>query len=169
MDRETWIDAFNLLRRWGRTKTLFADANLPGFDIGRAVETGLNMLADALGKQARRARVFLDGGQQRGTRKLHGMRVFSPGAGAKADDAILERLDALGQKARQVSLVTSDRALAAAARGRGAQIVTVESFVCGFDSKRPTARAPHPDKHRQLDRSEVEAWMRIFNQDSDPD
>ncbi len=86
--------------------------------------------------------------------------VYAP-AGRSADDEILRRLER--GNPRTVTVVTSDRGLARAARSRGARVLTCEQLL-----ERMASRArgrPGPEPAAAPD--EVEYWLRKF-QGQDP-
>lgn len=169
MSDETWIDGFNLLRRWRKTAGLFADARQPGFDLAGALDAGLTHLSRALGKSRGRVRVFMDGGGERQTGRAHGLRVLYPGPGGKADAALITAVDGRGERARLVTVVTSDRALAQAVRVRGARVQTVEDYVKTLSTRRQKNDSAEDRAHkdRTLSPDEVQAWLDVFSEEDE--
>lgn len=168
MAEELWIDGFNLFHQWSRTREAFR----PGGDIASAQEHALRTLARALDRAAPRTVVFMDGGPERTAFTVGRMRVRYPGPGAKADDLMVERLQA--KRAGQVRAVTDDRLLRDTLRARGAKTVGVEAFIrdrlaTPGTSRGADERPEEREKHRELTPDEVEAWVREFEgEEPDP-
>lgn len=165
---EIWIDGFNLLYRWRETAALFQ----PGSDIVTAQELGLRLLSRRLGVRRGRCLVFMDGGVRRESLSADGLRVRYPGPGAKADDLLEEALRAReGRHHRDLTVVSSDRVLAADLRRQGARIMTAEEFITGvLQAAQPVDRRDRPvdrERTRPLSEGEVDYWLREFGEDPD--
>ena len=96
------------------------------------------------------------------------VRVVFSDAGQTADSRILEELDGHPRPA-ECTVITSDRALAKAARERGAKVVGVEEFIAAMErrAKARQTRGSQPaadDKPEgKLNAGEVEDWIRYFD------
>ncbi len=83
--------------------------------------------------------------------------VFAP-TGRSADGILRERIRR-ARDPRGLIVVTSDQAIGAEARARGARVVRSEEFAAQLSAP-PPAVAPKPDE--DLSPREVEEWLRIF-------
>ena len=100
-----------------------------------------------------------------------GIHVRFAGAGIKADDHII-RLVQRSSAPKRLTVVTSDREIARAARRRRARVVSSEAFLARLsedhrglppsDSPRRGRSTDHP-----ADRRQVEHWLRMFGITSD--
>lgn len=168
MSLEVWIDGLNLFHRWEATAPSFHERGMPDERFAVAVDSALAQLAAALGTKRRGVTVFLDGGVRTESVTRHGIRVRFAGPGLKADDLMQEALDARGNKARLVQVVTDDRALAAALRARGAKLQRVEKFAQDkLKPKRGGSSTGATYKQRTVPAHEIEAWLDIFSEETD--
>lgn len=159
---ECWIDGFNLFHQWAETRERFASKQDPAFDMGHALDGAIKCLADALGKHRRHTILFLDGGVNRHGETRYGLKTRYPGPGAKADDAMREALQGRAKVPRDLTIVTSDRALATTLRALGAKIQPVEAFVQSLTTKRSRAKKSGSYKTAPLSANDVEAWKEYF-------
>lgn len=84
--------------------------------------------------------------------------------GRTADDAIRSRLVKLGRNARNWTVVSSDRAVQAAAREVHAQVLTSESFAQELlHEVRNAAGGSRPGEAEPISDEEVEYWLNRFN------
>jgi len=183
---ETIIDGYNLLMKIGRLVN-----KLAGGELKSSREMLLYMLSRSKRKDLNSATVIFDANRLKlgsllppeGT-SLHISRerrgsigvVFSP-PGVEADEVIKEYVEerSLLEKAGQVKLVTSDRALAAYVRSLGARIETSEEcakHLVGHRRPRHGQRKQHervePGKELAAPSdAEVEAWLRYFDMEGD--
>ncbi|MBN2712499.1 MAG: NYN domain-containing protein [Planctomycetes bacterium] len=166
MANETWIDGFNLFHRWDETREGFSAFRNPATDMAGLQENALRLLSSALAKRAG-VIVFMDGGLSQGSQIIHGLRVRFPGPGKKADDAMVESLDAKQGRARSVTAVTSDRGLAATLRSYGAKIITVEDFIARSLQRKPGKKQPPQYKTANLSKHEVDDWLEYFGESAE--
>jgi len=111
-------------------------------------------------RHRRRATVVFDAGLPGGRSLLLSSPevevVFAPPGGA-ADDIIRSRIRRSPDPAGLL-VVSSDRAVQAAARARGARVVPAEDFAARLT--RPRATEPGSEKPRSV--GDVEEWLRLF-------
>jgi len=106
--------------------------------------------------------VYFDGAPapQAGTRRLGTVTAHFVRLGSSADNAIRDRLKAMGKSARNWTVVTSDRQVQAEARAAQAEIIPSDSFATMLKNARNSA--PKTKQDRPLSQDEVEEWMRLF-------
>lgn len=161
---DIWIDGFNLFHQWRETATLFQ----PGGDVVQAQQLALRLLARKLHNRRGRCVVFMDGGVQREAGTIDGVRVRYPGPGQKADDLMDEALRGRqGARNNQLTVVTSDRTLAADLRRQGARILSAVEFISGVLNASspgdPRNRPVDPQRVQPLPESEVDYWLDVFS------
>ncbi len=133
---------------------------------------GRSMLCDTLGSWARRFRedvhIVFDGPEpdaQRARQIGHpDLRVTFSGAGVPADTVIQAVLES-DSAARRLIVVSSDRAVARAARRRRARSATVDEFWSRVqrDLSRPPRNAPEPTEKRDgLSPGATREWLEEF-------
>jgi len=108
--------------------------------------------------------VFFDGAPapHAGTRKLGAVTAHFVRLGTTADDAIRNRLKALGRSARNWTVVSSDRQVQANARTAQAEVVSSDAFAGMV--KRARNSAPKPQNERKLSTKEVDDWLKLFEE-----
>ncbi len=100
---------------------------------------------------------------QAGERKYGRVRAHYVPVGNTADQAIRSRLQSLGRASRSWVVVTSDRAIQAAAREAHARVMPSEEFAELLRSSlegQANLRELSPD--RPLSEEEVKEWLEIF-------
>ena len=114
--------------------------------------------------ERRQVEVFFDGApaNHAGNRKLGSVTAHFVRLGATADDAIRNRLRALGKNARNWTVVSSDRQVQAEARGVHAEVVSSDSFAGMLKHARNSA--PKPNQERKLSQKEVDDWLKLFEE-----
>ena len=114
--------------------------------------------------ERRQVEVFFDGApaNHAGNRKLGSVTAHFVRLGATADDAIRNRLRALGKGARNWTVVSSDRQVQAEARGVHAEVVSSDSFAGMLKHARNSA--PKPNQERKLSQKEVDDWLKLFEE-----
>lgn len=139
---------------------------LGGITDRRGLTTAVAALARAKGG---RYTVIFDGGPDThfvsGT-QLGPVRVEFA-APYTADSRILSRVRGAGN-ARNLTVVTADRALASAARGAGARIMDASDFLTRLASQPALAGGEKPDP-RQLDLAEWEAYFQSGREEDGED
>jgi uncharacterized protein len=114
--------------------------------------------------ERRQVEVFFDGAPAplAGTRKLGTVTAHFVRLGTTADNAIRNRLKALGKSARNWTVVSSDRQVQAEARTVLAEAISSDSFVGMLkQSHKPGSK---PNHERKLSQEEVEDWLKLFEQ-----
>jgi predicted RNA-binding protein with PIN domain len=90
--------------------------------------------------------------------------------GQTADEAIRSRLERLGRQARNLTVVSSDRAVQSAARSARAHFISSEAFaeelVQALDEAAPDAGKKI---EAELSEEEIEDWLDMFNPQDDHD
>ena len=87
--------------------------------------------------------------------------------GVTADEAIMARLQALGKRARNVQVVSSDRQVRAAARGAHAGLITSEAFSRELQDILNETPSLDP-RSRLLSDDEVTEWEALFRRGHPP-
>ncbi len=92
----------------------------------------------------------------------HGqVRAYFIQKGVTADEAIMAKLSKLGKRAKNVTVVSSDRQVQQAARAVHAKVISSEDFVAEWQSL--VAEQPDLDpRNKALTQEEVEAWEDLF-------
>ncbi|MCC6661595.1 MAG: NYN domain-containing protein [Phycisphaerales bacterium] len=149
------IDAYNVLLMEG-----VLPPHLAGLDL-----TGLAALL-AISRYARRQTVLVCDGREKDPRGQLGARttVRYSGPDRTADDVILSTIHSHSAP-RTILLVTTDRALAAAARRRRTDTMRSEDFLTHLardEARGGRTRRPRPMPPVPLDRGVVARWMREF-------
>lgn len=86
--------------------------------------------------------------------------------GKTADDAIRDRLLAMGVQAKEVIVVTSDRQVQANAHNAHAQVVTSEEFARDVFATQEQRRAPGKAGGEGMSTDEIDEWLELFGGDS---
>jgi predicted RNA-binding protein with PIN domain len=97
-------------------------------------------------------------------RKIGGVQVVSAPYGSSADAIILRRV-AQARDRQGLTVVTSDRELAAAVERLGARVQAAEAFAAqlGQPAAEPSRREQPPSP------AEVEQWLALFGSKDEPD
>jgi predicted RNA-binding protein with PIN domain len=106
--------------------------------------------------------VYFDGAPaaHAGTRKLGAITAHFVRLGRTADNAIRDRLKAMGKSAKNWTVVSSDRQVRAEATAVQAEVITSDSFAMILRQTRSSA--PKSSQDRKLTDDEVAEWMRLF-------
>ena len=106
--------------------------------------------------------VFFDGAPapHAGTRKLGAVTAHFVQLGATADNAIRNRLKALGRGARNWAVVSSDRQVQAEAHAARTEVISSDSFAGRLKQARDSAPKPHHE--RKLTQKEIDDWLKLF-------
>ena len=114
--------------------------------------------------EQRQVEVFFDGAPapQAGIRKLGALTARFVRLGDTADNAIRKRLKQLGKRARNWTVVSSDRQVQVEAHAAHAEVISAEAFAAML--KQARSSAPKPDAERKLSPKEVEDWLRVFEE-----
>ena len=106
--------------------------------------------------------VYFDGAPapHAGTRKLGAITAHFVRLGTTADNAIRNRLKALGKSAKNWTVISSDRQVQAEANAVHAEVISSDSFAAML--KQAGSSAPKGNNDRKLTEVEVDEWMRLF-------
>jgi len=117
-----------------------------------------------------RVTVVFDGAPDRDVpdgASFKGVRVYYPGRGSDAD-SVVERLVASDRNRRGLTIVTSDRRLAAECRGLGARVVASGEFRKQMAAAAAAAATPgDPGEADAPAAGSVDEWLRYFGLDGD--
>ncbi len=97
-----------------------------------------------------------------GRRTIGGVKAHFVAAGQSADSAITAGLRRLGARARQVTVVSSDRQVLAEARNAGAGVVTSAAFaqrMLQTQRNAPPAERSTPE----VSQAELDEWLDLFD------
>lgn len=98
---------------------------------------------------------------QAGTRQMGQVRATFVRSGITADEAIMARLQALGKRARNAQVVSSDRQVQQAARAAHASVVPSDDFA--RELARMMTEEPELDpRNRLLSEDELTDWEAMF-------
>ena len=125
----------------------------------------IQLLQEFCRQQGKRVEVYFDNAPpgQPGTQKFGAVTARFIRQGMTADTAIRMRLRNLGASARNWTVVTSDREVAAAAREARAQVITSETFAQTLRGGRPTDQvSSEKDANLSLSPEDVDDWLQIF-------
>ena len=109
------------------------------------------------------AEVFFDGAPTgfAGKKQFGKVRAHFVRKGITADEAIMTRLKHLGKRARNISVVSSDRQVQQAARASHASVISSASFAANWQTA--VEEMPELDpRSRLLSEEELAAWEHLF-------
>ncbi len=156
-----FIDTYNVLHTTG-----VLPPEMAGIDIG-----GLIQLISASRYRNQLVTLVCDGTgpmpSSPGLPRLIAVRFAGPGR--EADDLIRELIDAASDR-RRITVVTSDRAVATAARKRRCSTITSQAFLGHLLADAQTRSKPPNDRPTgPLDKKRVDQWIEQFGVDeTDP-
>lgn len=156
------IDGYNYILRLSHVDPTQEDAL---FD---ARERMIRQMAAFMGQKRRRITIVFDGQDIKGITKMRrpaGLSVIFSRAPQKADPAILA-LIGKSKQPRNITVVTSDHALARMAAGSGCLTVSVEEFSQKMTNKQTNDE--YEQKYRaQMTPKELDDWLKLFNQEKE--
>lgn len=140
---------------------------IPGINLGDIDDEVqlIKVLQDFCRLRRTRVEVYFDNAPpgESGTRKHGQVRAYFVHQGRTADDAIRSRLHKLGKAARNWTVVSSDRQVAAAAKEAGAKVISADDFSLQQLSNPAVQEVtPENDAELSLNPDAVEDWMRFF-------
>jgi predicted RNA-binding protein with PIN domain len=114
--------------------------------------------------ERKQVEVFFDGAPagQAGPRKLGAVSAHFVRLGTTADNAIRNYLKRLGKRARNWTVVSSDRQVQTEARSAQAEVLSSDTFAAML--KQAHNSAPKPREERNLSPKEVEDWLKLFEE-----
>lgn len=109
--------------------------------------------------------VYFDGAPapHAGSRKLGAITAHFVRLGTTADTAIRNRLKALGKRAKNWTIVTSDRQVQADAHASRADVISSDAFAAMLKQQTRDA-VPKANQDRKLSSEEVEHWLQVFEE-----
>lgn len=102
-----------------------------------------------------------------GTQQHGQVQAYFVPIGTTADAAIMARLKKMGKRAKNVTVVSSDRQVGAAARAVHARVVTAEAFAKDWSGLAEEEPELDP-RNRMLSEDEVAAWEQLFRRGHPP-
>jgi len=145
--------------------------HLPGLSLGDMEdEVALIQILQEYARLRRRSiEVYFDRAPaaQAGVQKAGRVQAHFVRQGVTADDAIMQRLQRLGKRAKNVQVVSSDRQVQQAARAAHAGIIASSAFAAEWGQLIEEEPELNP-RDRLLSEKEVEAWEQIFRQGHPP-
>jgi predicted RNA-binding protein with PIN domain len=142
-------------------------AKIPGlnlYDIDDEVQL-IQILQIFCRQSRKRVEVYFDNappGNVR-TRKYGLVTAHFVRRGSTADAAIQSRLKKIGRSARNYTVITSDRAVAAASKGAGARVISSDVFARSLRFQDGLEElAPETDPDLSLSSGDLDDWMKLF-------
>lgn len=110
------------------------------------------------------ATVFFDGApaNQAGTRRYHPVTAVFVRLGQTADDAIASHLHTLGKRAKNITVISSDRRVQNDARAMHAAVISSDVFAGKLIEGIRTAPPTHAGKDES--NPDIDEWLRLFNE-----
>lgn len=96
-----------------------------------------------------------------GIRRYGSVQAHFVQSGRTADDAIIEKLKKLGKRARNVTVVSSDRQVQQAARAVHASVISSQAFAAEWEALISEQPSLDP-RNRQLSEEELADWEALF-------
>ncbi len=104
-----------------------------------------------------------------GTRRFGQVTAHFVRSGLEADDAIIQRLLKMGRKARNWSVVTSDRRIQAQVRSSYATVILSEAFAGELMAIQQSGVQTAADGvNSELSSAEVDEWLDLFSKKGPP-
>jgi predicted RNA-binding protein with PIN domain len=128
----------------------------------------ITVLQDFCRQRGRRVDVYFDNAPPGGSRtqKYGLVTAHFIRRGGSADAAIRSHLRKIGLSARNFTVVTSDRAVAAASREAGARVISSENFASSLPLSGVVEElTPEMDPDLSLNPDDIDDWMKLFNED----
>ena len=125
----------------------------------------IEVLQDFCRLRGKRVVVFFDNAPpgEPQTRKYGLVTAHFVRQGGTADAAIRSRLKKIGRAARNHTVITSDRAVAAASREAGARVISSDEFARSLPERNePEELTPETDPNLSLNSGEINDWMNLF-------
>ena len=113
--------------------------------------------------------VFFDGAPagQAGEQRFGQVQAHFVRSGVTADEAMMFRLKQMGKRAKNTTVVSSDRQVQQAARAVHATVISSKDFAA--DWQRVTEEEPELDpRNRLLTKEETEIWEQFFKRGRPP-
>ncbi len=158
------VDGYNFILRTGRVDPADDEA------LFNAREKLIHQLIAFRGNKKLKITTVFDGQDVKllsKTPRPRGIQVLFSKAPQKADPLILKLIDQAKQPGN-ITLVTSDRFLASAARTKGCQIQSVEDFQIKIARKK--SNLEYNNKYDQtMSQAELDEWLNLFADKRDAD
>ncbi len=139
--------------------------HLPGINLSDPDDEGqlIQLLQDYCRIRRKHVEVYFDRAPAgwAGERKFGSVKANFVREGVTADQAIMDRLKKLGKRARNVSVVSSDRQVQQAARAAHADVLPSQTFAVELATLFEDEPALAP-RERLLSQDEVAEWEAFF-------
>lgn len=139
--------------------------HIPGISLADPDDEGalVKMLQEYCRLRRKTVEVFFDRAPagQAGERRFGQVKAQFVVEGMTADEAIMRRLKLLGKRARNYTVVSSDRQVQQAARAVHARVVSSEAFAAEWQSLAEDTPELDP-RNRLLTEEETQAWEKLF-------
>ena len=114
--------------------------------------------------ERKQVEVFFDGAPaaQAGTQKLGAVTAHFVRLGTTADNAIRNQLKTLGKKARNWTVVSSDRQVQAEAHAARAEVISSDTFAGMLKQARDSV--PKSNNEPKLTQKEIDDWLKLFEE-----
>jgi uncharacterized protein len=145
--------------------------HIPGMNLSDPDDEAqlIRLLQEYCRLRRKRAEVFFDRAPAgwAGSKSFGLVQAHFVHEGNTADAAMLAHLKKLGKRAKNVTVVSSDRQVKAAAQAVHAKVMTAEAFAAAWQSL--AEQAPELDpRDRLLSDDEVRAWEQVFRRGHPP-
>ena len=144
---------------------------VPGMSLADPDDEGqlIQVLQEYCRRWGRTLEVYFDRAPvgQAGVRRLGQVRAIFVREGVTADEAIMARLQALGRKARNAQVISSDRQVQQAARAAHAQVVSSNEFSADLRILMAEETSLDP-RNRLLTDEEISEWETFFKRGHPP-
>lgn len=127
----------------------------------------IGILQDFKRISGKKMEVYFDGApaDQAGTRKMGGIQTHFIKKGQTADDAIIRRLQNMGKRAKQMTVVTSDRRIVRNVQSMHGTVLSSEAFAKMIQTALQNAPGGgKPDPGKMSDR-DLDDWLALFGEE----
>ncbi len=124
----------------------------------------ITLLQDFCHRQQKSVEVYFDNAPPGSSRVNHygAVKAVFVRSGKTADQAIVQRLKALRQAARNWTVVSSDHQVQKAAHASQAKVLSAEEFAQTLFASPHPANPTEEKPDRLLQESEIEDWLKLF-------
>ena len=145
--------------------------NIPGMSLSDLDDENqlISLLQVYCRKRRQTVEVYFDRAPvgQAGKRGYGQVTAFFVREGITADEAIMARLRALGKRAKNAQVISSDRQVQAAVRAAHAQVVTSQDFARELQALLTETPSLDP-RNRLLTTEELDEWEALFRRGHPP-
>lgn len=144
---------------------------LPGMSLSMLddEEKLINILVNYCRISRKQVTVFFDNAPpgMEMSKRFGALKVIFVKEGRSADSAIISMLSVLGKRAKNWSVVTSDRELQMRAKSLGSRVISSEDFTLVLlDGSSEKSETQDLKNENYPDEEEVRQWLEVFGEDS---